>query len=62
MAIKANLAFGVFTGNWAWRVEWLDKAGQLNTQDFHQQDLRPGEAKAKADAFRESLAHHSAAA
>ena len=53
--ISSVLVFGVFTGAWAWRVEWQDAGGRLHSKDFHQKDLRPGEAKAMADTFQVSL-------
>jgi hypothetical protein len=55
-----NLVFGSFGGRWCWRVEWQDAKGKLQIKDFAQVDLRPGEAKADAQAFREALTHKAA--
>jgi hypothetical protein len=49
------MLFGIFSNQWAWRVEWRDAAGKLHTKDFPQRDLHPGEAKAAADLFRAGL-------
>ena len=56
------LVFGQFSGGWAWRVEWRTANGRLNTKDFVQKDLRPGEAKAAAKEFQEALASSQVAA
>jgi hypothetical protein len=53
--IQPTLAFGSFSGRWAWRVEWADKKGRQWYQDFPQRDLHPGEAKQQADAYAASL-------
>ena len=54
-SVQSNLAFGIFSNQWAWRVEWVDAKGSHQTKDFKQRDLRPGEAKEMATAFRETL-------
>lgn len=59
--MQTNLAFGQFSGAWAWRVEWVDSAGNEQFKDFHQKDLKPGEARVQADEFREKLLKENAA-
>jgi hypothetical protein len=55
------LVFGLFSNQWAWRVEWRDASGRSRVKDFPQRDSRPGEAKEKAKAFREELGRTLAA-
>lgn len=55
------LVFGQFSGAWAWRVEWRTATGRLNTKDFPQRDLHPGEAFAAAKEFQETLTSQMAA-
>ena len=59
--IPSNLAFGCFGGQWAWRVEFWDATGKMQTRDFMQRDLHPGEAIASAKAFCASLSNSLAA-
>ena len=49
------LVFGIFGGQWAWRLEWRDARGRFHTKDFAQVDLRPGVALLEAKAFRATL-------
>jgi hypothetical protein len=56
-----NMIFGAWNGRWGWRVEWKEN-GKLKFQDFIQKDLRPGEAKAEAQAFKEHLLRNAVAA
>ena len=54
-----NLVFGVWEGRYGWRVEW-NEGSKLKTKDFPQVDLKPGIAKADAEAFRSELLNRAA--